>query len=133
MTIGTCNCGAVSFEITGEHKNVYACHCSICRRWTGANGVAVVIVSKHQFRWIEGEQNISDWKKPDADWVSRFCATCGSSLPVLNDAETLAVPAGLIDVSNKDLRVAAHIWTDSKAPWDEICGASPQFKAGFEG
>lgn len=132
MTTGTCNCGAVSFEIEGDLTDVYACHCSICRRWTGANGVAVVIVPRNRLRWLRGEESIETWKKPDADWVSRFCRVCGSALPVPNDEQTLAVPAGLIDASNPDLRLAAHIWVGSKPSWDEICGAAKQFEAGFE-
>ena len=133
MTVGTCNCGAVSFEIKGELKNVYICHCSICRRWTGTNGVAVVIVPLSQFRWINGSDHISEWKKPDADWISCFCKSCGSSLPVANDKESIAIPAGLIDGADNNLRVAAHIWVGSKPDWDEIAGSCPQFITGFEG
>lgn len=131
MVIGNCNCGAVEFEIADNPEDVYVCHCSICRRWTGANGVAVVIVPKTKFRWLKGETHISNWKKSDADWVSCFCSTCGSSLPVTNDEQSYAVPAGLIDLSSKDLRVAAHIWVGSKPGWDEISGTSAQYEAAF--
>ena len=133
MTKMSCNCAAVSFEIDGDLKDVYACHCSICRRWTGANGVAVVIVPKRAFRWLKGEDFISTWNKPDADWISVFCSICGSSLPVPNDQEHVAVPAGLIDPSNENLRLAAHIWVGSKASWDEIVDSCPKYEGALEG
>jgi len=131
MTIGICNCGSVSFEIKSDVKDVYMCHCSICRRWTGANGVAVVIVPAEDFSWLNGEDRIAKWNKPDADWVSCFCSKCGSSLPVPNDEHNYAVPAGLIDTFN-DLQLAAHIWVGSKASWEEIVDSCPQYKTSFK-
>ncbi|HRE14731.1 MAG TPA: GFA family protein, partial [Usitatibacteraceae bacterium] len=61
---GACNCGAVAFEIEGELNGVYVCHCSLCRRFTGANGIAVVVVAKEGFRWLRGEDQVTTWRKP---------------------------------------------------------------------
>jgi len=54
MARGECNCGAVAFEIDAELKDVYVCHCSICRRFTGAAGIAVLLVDNSAFRWLRG-------------------------------------------------------------------------------
>ena len=131
MIKGECNCGAVSFEIDAELKDVYICHCSVCRKWTGNNGVAVTIVPNDSFAWVKGEEAVKKWKKPDADWQSAFCATCGSALPVPNDEARMAVPAGLLDVTAKQLRVAAHIWAGSKASWDVIADCGQKFDGAF--
>ncbi|MGF1543842.1 MAG: GFA family protein [Parvularculaceae bacterium] len=120
MISGECNCGAVAFEIADEASDVFVCHCSICRRWSGANGVAVIVVDNRAFRWIRGADGISTWKKPDADWTSSFCRICGSAVPGANDKERTFVPAGLIVKGGDHLRVAHHIWVGSKAPWDAI-------------
>src|SRR6202034_265236 len=32
---GSCLCGAVKYEVTGEPKRFYHCHCSRCRKVTG--------------------------------------------------------------------------------------------------
>ena len=125
---GGCNCGAVTFELSGEIRNVYVCHCAICRKWTGSSAVSVVVVPNKAFRWRSGEAQIRQWKKPDADWQSVFCATCGSALPGANDASSMFVPAGLLPPSETRLRIAAHIFTGSKAPWDEIGGTAPQYQ-----
>lgn len=67
MVRGECNCGVVAFEISAELSGVFVCHCSICRRFTGSNGIAVVVIGNDTFRWIRGEEQISTWKKPNAD------------------------------------------------------------------
>lgn len=119
-TRGRCNCGAVAFEVGADLADVYVCHCSICRRYSGTNGAVVVVVRNEAFRWIRGEDNIAFWKKPDADWHGYFCKTCGSALPGPNDAARMFIPAGLIDVGGGALKVAHHIFVGSKAIWDEI-------------
>lgn len=130
MPSGSCNCGAVAFAIDRPLTDVYVCHCSICRRATGANGIAVVVVPNAAFRWTRGEDHVSTWKKPDADWQTWFCRTCGSSLPGQNDPQRMFVPAGLLtDAPN--LAVAHHIWVDSRAGWDVIGDAGRQHPEGF--
>ena len=120
MALGACNCGAVGFEVNAELSDVYVCHCSICRRATGSNGIAVVVVDNRDFRWLHGEQSIGTWKKPDADWQTWFCRLCGSTLPGANDEARMFVPAGLISTGGDALVVAHHLWVGSKAVWDVI-------------
>lgn len=120
MASGQCNCGAVTFAIDGAVNDVFVCHCSICRRYTGSSGIAVVVVENERFRWLRGEDAIATWKKPDADWHAFFCRICGSALPGPNDEARTFIPAGLISEGGEDLRVARHIFVGSKAVWDEI-------------
>lgn len=126
MATGACNCGAVAFEIDADLEEVYVCHCSICRRSTGSNGIAVLVVDNGAFRWTRGEDQIATWKKPDADWQTWFCRVCGAPVPGINDEARMFVPAGLISEGGDALRVAHHIWVESKACWDEIGDAGRQ-------
>lgn len=132
MATGQCNCSAVAFEITTELPGVIVCHCSICRRATGSNGIAVMVVDNAAFRWLRGEDQVTVWKKPDADWEMAFCRTCGSPAPGRNDATRLFVPAGMIREGGESLRVTHHIFVDSRAPWDEIGDAGKQCPEAFE-
>ncbi len=132
MAMGQCNCGAVAFEVSASLTTVYVCHCSICRRATGSNAIAVVIVDNEQFRWQRGEQYINHWQKPDSDWHMWFCRQCGSPLPGRNDESRMFVPAGTIVEGGESLQVKHHIWVDSKAPWDEIGDAGRQHPQAFE-
>lgn len=132
MLTGRCNCGAVAFEIDSEASGVYVCHCSICRRSTGSNGIAVVVVDNAAFRWLQGKDKIATWKKPGTDWQTWFCKVCGSPLPGVNDALRMFVPAGLISEGGEALKVIHHIWVDSKAPWDEIGDTGQQHAQALE-
>jgi hypothetical protein len=132
VVTGECNCGQVRFGINTEPSGVYVCHCSICRRFTGTNGNAVLVVGNDEFEWIEGEEYISTWKKPGHDWQIWFCRVCGSQLPGENSATTMFVPAGSITSGGERLKVIHHIWVDSRAPWDEIGDAGRQHREAFE-
>jgi hypothetical protein len=132
MARGECNCGAVAFEIDAELSDVFMCHCSICRRFTGTNGIAVVLVDNKAFRWLRGEDHVASWTKPGSDWHCWFCLVCGSPLPGANDASRTFVPAGLISAGGEGLRVAHHIWVGSKAVWDEIGDAGKQHLEAFK-
>ena len=133
MTIGMCNCGEVAFEITSQIKEVYFCHCSICRRNTGSNGIAVVITGNESFRWVKGEKYIKTWVKPNHDWETSFCTNCGSSLPGKNDDSRMYIPAGILPEENEKLKIAHHIWVGSKADWDEIGEHGVQHMEAFGG
>lgn len=131
MLKGECNCGAVCFEISTRPSGVYVCHCSICRRHTGTNGNAVVVVANTDFCWLSGEDEIHTWEKPGHDWQIWFCRVCGSQVPGHNDDSTMFVPAGLLDDEDEQLRVMHHIWVGSKAGWDEIGDAGRRHEEAF--
>lgn len=131
MARGECNCGAVQFEIDADLRDVYVCHCSICRRFTGSQGIAVVVVPKQQFRWLRGEDHVVTWQKPGRDWHAHFCRVCGSAVPGENDARTMFAPAGSITQGAEALEVRHHVWVGSKAPWDRIGDDGRQHPEGF--
>ena len=128
---GTCNCETVAFEVAVPLKDIYVCHCSLCRRWTGNNGVAVLVVASEHFRWVRGANAGKAWEKPGHDWKSYFCGNCGSALPGENDESTVFIPAGLVDHGGEGLSVAHHIWVDSRAPWDVIGDGGQQHPRAF--
>lgn len=132
MAKGECNCGAVKYAIDVDPSDVFVCHCSICRRATGSNGIAVVVVPNDRFRWVSGTEHVVTWKKPNANWQMSFCNVCGSPLPGENDATRMFVPAGSIVQGGDMLRVAHHVWVGSKASWDEIGDAGVQHPEAFQ-
>jgi len=133
MALGNCNCGEVVFEITNPINDVYFCHCSICRKSTGSNGIAVVVTDNSNFRWIKGKQFIKTWTKPNHDWQTSFCTECGSSLPGKNDDSRMYIPAGLLPSDNDKLKITHHIWVGSKASWDDIGGCGTQHQEALSG
>lgn len=120
MASGECNCGSVRYEIKTEVRDVYQCHCSICRSATGSGGIAVVVVKNKDFEWLEGQENITHWAKPGHDWHTSFCKTCGSNLPGKNDEEHMYVPVGTLKTGHENLKIKQHLFTDSKGSWEVI-------------
>lgn len=114
---GECLCGAVSFEIEGELPNLYQCHCSLCRKVTGAAANAATIVAESAFHWLSGQDRISSFSRPTG-YRSDFCSACGSPVPnQLNGKDRIWVPAGLLDDS-RDLAIGVHIHLASAAAWE---------------
>lgn len=111
---------------------LYACHCSICRKWSGAQGVVVALVPKSKFRWAQGQDALANWSKPNADWASSFCTVCGSAMPGPNDTETLFIPAGSLTEGAEGLEISDHIFVGSKADWDQICDTGRQHVSAYE-
>lgn len=69
---GSCLCGAIRYAIRGATESS-ACHCGMCRRWTGG---PLLSVNCEDLRW-EGEPTFYQ----ASEWAERgFCSQCGSSL-----------------------------------------------------
>lgn len=132
MAEGRCNCGAVRFAIDMDLQDVYVCHCSICRRFTGANGIAVLIVPNDKFRLVMGRGDVVTWKKSDGDWQCTFCRHCGSAMPGENSATSMYVPAGSLSAGGETLRVVHHVWVGSSACWDVIGDSGEQHVEGLK-
>ena len=54
MLTGSCLCGGVRYEVTGELRDMEHCHCSMCRKIHGAAFGTYAEVDCADFRWIEG-------------------------------------------------------------------------------
>jgi hypothetical protein len=132
MVLGQCNRGEVAFKIDDDISEVFICHCSICRKSTGSNGIAVVVVDNEAFKWMRGENQVLTWKKTIGNWETSFCRVCGSTLPGINDESRMYVPAGLITNGDESLKVVHHIWVDSKAVWDEIGDSGKQHRQAYK-
>jgi hypothetical protein len=125
---GSCLCGAVAFEFTGPIERWHNCHCSRCRRARAAAHASNLFVAAGGFRWTRGEDRIAFFKLPEAErFAQSFCRTCGGKLPRVNrEKGYAAIPAGSLD-DDPGARPHSHIFTASKAPWDEIRDDLPRF------
>ncbi len=76
-TSGGCLCGAVTYEITKDLKETGACHCDMCRKWSG--GVYLGVEVPADGVQLQGQDNLETYVS--SPWAERcFCRTCGSSL-----------------------------------------------------
>ncbi len=114
---GSCLCGAVSFEISGDVATIYQCHCSLCRKVSGSSSNSALIVAADQFEWISGQNSINKYTT-ETGFKSEFCKGCGSPVPNKSSGgDTYWVPAGLLGESTQT-SISAHVYVDSRADWD---------------
>ncbi len=125
---GSCLCGAVTYEVTGPMSGIKNCHCSRCRKASGAAHDSILTLANEDFRWLSGEDRVQQFKLPEARryWVS-FCSLCGSLVPFVRAGrEGVGIPAGSLD-DDPGNRETHHIYVGSKAPWHEISDGLPKF------
>lgn len=117
-TRGSCLCGTVTYRFTGPSKVFQYCHCSRCRKFTGAAHGANIIVDPAQFEWTAGAANTGRFEVPEAKhFATCFCKTCGSSLPWLTQSgKAVIIPAGTLDDDPGELP-RHNIHYASHAPW----------------
>jgi len=131
VVAGECNCGAVSYEVDSDLSEVFVCHCSLCRKSTGSGGIAVALADRAAFRFLSGEDSIVKWTKPNHDWHTFFCKTCGSALPGENDSTQIYIPVGTLSSGHENLQTAHHLYTNSKASWEAIGDSGKQHPEGY--
>lgn len=83
MLTGQCFCGAIRYETSERISNQTLCHCTICRRTTGAPAVAWFSVAKADLRFTAGEP-VSH--QSSAHGTRTFCPHCGTQLTFVDDA-----------------------------------------------
>lgn len=115
---GSCQCGAVRFEVAGEFQQFFLCHCSRCRKDTGSAHAANLFSTTARLAWLSGQDRIKTWRVPGTRHERSFCGDCGAAVPGLQmGGVLLVVPAGALD-SPLDRRPDAHLCVASRAAWD---------------
>lgn len=112
---GQCLCGAVRFVARDVPARFGACHCEMCRRWTGS-ALLGVTVPEEAVRW-DGTEHVSVIQS--SSWAERaFCSKCGSGLwfrvTLQGDySGNVELPIGLFDDPD-GFEMASEIYIDHK-------------------
>ncbi|MDO6478464.1 GFA family protein [Shimia thalassica] len=124
---GRCYCGAVSFTSPTGPLTVAYCHCSDCRRWTGAPAAAFAAfdvkelkTSPTQGQGVSHHPGVTRWN----------CQNCGSPLMATFDylPDQVYVPLGLIDQAD-NLPPRIHCHAESAFSWLHISDDLERAKA----
>jgi len=115
---GSCLCGSVAYELRGDARRFFHCHCERCRKASGAAHASNVILKLQEITWTAGENLTRRYKVPEAErFETVFCNECGSPMPrVSPDGKFAVVPAGSLD-HEPDVKPQARIFADSRAGW----------------
>jgi hypothetical protein len=126
MIKGSCLCGGIRFEIDKVDALTH-CHCSICRKLTGAAFATYAHVAADEFRFLSGEDLIVQYESTPGSFRG-FCRVCGSMAPGKAPyLQTASIPAGLLD-DDPGVRPILHVFAGSKAPWWEITDGLRQYE-----
>lgn len=115
---GGCFCGAIRFRLIGDPLHSLICHCTSCRRASGAPSVAWLTFDRRQVEFLCGEARCF---RSSPGVVRRFCANCGSQISY----ETDASPAS-IDLTTASLDDPAafppsrEVWVEDKLGWEAL-------------
>lgn len=78
---GSCYCGAVEIETTGDPLDMGYCHCANCRKYSGAPVAAFTLWKSDQVKVAKGAASLGKFKSSDISdrW---YCPKCGAHLVV---------------------------------------------------
>lgn len=123
---GRCFCGAVHYAVTDEFVYAANCHCSNCRRATGAAFKPFAGIERDKLKITEGNDNLMRFG--DENGHDAHCKVCGSLLySVVRDGAFVHVTMGTL-VDDPSIRPTAHIFVGSRAPWFAITDDLPQYE-----
>ena len=101
-------CGGVRYEIAGDLRDVWDCHCHRCRQFTGHHMAATA--SAVDALTFESDDALA-WYSPEPTVEYGFCSRCGSSLfwRTLARPDRISICAGPLEQPS-GLRTVAAWW-----------------------
>ena len=70
---GSCHCGKITFEVSGDLNGAMACNCSMCQR----KGTLMWFVPRHHFRLLSAPEEMASYTFNKHAIKHHFCPTCG--------------------------------------------------------
>lgn len=123
---GGCLCGTVRFAVVGEATNACYCHCTSCRRASGAPFVAWATFPSAQFRLLHGTLASV---RSSAQVKRGFCSVCGTSLTYAHAARPEEIDVALATLDAPEaISPEYHIWTADKLRWVTLGDGLPQYR-----
>ncbi|MFT5504092.1 MAG: hypothetical protein ACI845_002915 [Gammaproteobacteria bacterium] len=127
MIKGSCLCGQIKFELDSKHLLASLCHCSICRKSSGAAFGSYGEILIDDIHWITDKDQLIQFNY--SIMLSKyFCGQCGSTVATHHESwpEYWYISLGCLD-GEPPISVEYHQFTGSQASWHEINDQLPQF------
>jgi len=96
MITGHCHCGNIRYSISGEKAYSGLCHCSDCRRHSGAPMVAWAAFPESALKVLQGSPKVYISSE---DGRRHFCSDCGTGLFYYNNK----MLPGIVDIQTTTL------------------------------
>jgi hypothetical protein len=112
---GGCLCSAIRFRISGEPVDSCICHCSTCRRASGAPTVAWLTFDRGQVKILTGVPRIF---RSSQGVVRQFCGGCGSALFYETIASPTTIDITTVSLDNPNLfPPTLEVWLEHRLAW----------------
>jgi hypothetical protein len=126
MLKGGCFCGAIRYEAGGAPFDETVCHCSICRRTTGAPFVAWFSAPRSEFRFLQG--TLTRFRSTDKA-TRTFCPRCGTQLTFERDDLLNEIDVTTCSLDEPQLvQPRDHTRTSSKLGWVRLADGLPEYR-----
>jgi hypothetical protein len=124
MLKGGCFCGWIRYEAAGTPFHETNCHCSICRRTTGAPFVTWFSVRRSDFRLLSGDPTRF---KSTAKGTRSFCPRCGTQLTFEHEDSSDEIGITTCSLDDPDaVPPKDHTRTSSKLGWIKLADQLPE-------
>jgi hypothetical protein len=124
---GSCHCGAIRYELSGEPQVVALCHCSDCRRSAGAPFVSWAMYPETSLTLRAGTPKTIN---SSGTSMRSFCPDCGTGLFYRNEAMLpgiVDIQAATLDDPNA-MPPAIHIQTAERLGWVSHMNELPEYE-----
>ena len=128
---GGCLCGEVRYEVRGAPEHVYHCHCTMCRRASGAAFMTWAGVKPDALAITQGTpQSYTS----SSFAIRKFCGRCGGQLiwEYTNGTPLAYFTVGTLDHPER-IAPDGHIWTSVRVPWLHTADGLPESEKEPEG
>lgn len=122
---GGCFCGEIRYRARGTPSGPSICHCSICRRASGAPMVAWATFPTSDIEWVKGAPRRF---KSSSKAERSFCADCGTALTFtfVKTPDRTDVTLASLDRPER-ITPLDHIFTTTRIPWVRLADGLPTF------
>jgi hypothetical protein len=126
MTIeGGCLCGQVRYRATGVARGITICHCTSCRRASGAPLVAWSGFPAEGFAFTRG----APVTYPSSPGVERtFCGKCGTQLTYRRQDDATNVDVTIASMDDPEsIAPQDHTWVSERLSWMKLGDGLPTY------
>lgn len=117
VLMGGCLCGAIRYEIRGASSKPALCHCTSCRRSTGAPAVGWATIRGADFSITAGEPALY---RSSENVERSFCPNCGTQLTYRHQGEHGWVDVTICSMDDPEqMAPMDHVWASHRLSWME--------------
>jgi hypothetical protein len=129
-TTGGCQCGGVTYELTGDPAVVMQCHCLNCQKSSGTGHVPFAGYPQPQVKVTGKTKGYNYVADSGGTATTNFCPECGSAIfgTTTSFPGIVAIRLGSMDDSTA-FKPQMDVYMKRMRSWDKALDGAPHFDA----